>query len=281
MEALHYKINYEKIGDAYDFYPIGDIHLGAYSCDEDLLVRDLKRIRENPFARVLLMGDLGDFIGRNDPRFDSNALADWIPVRKVSTLLETQVGRIVDHFKPIADQGKIIGALMGNHEEKVAKHYGFDIHGAICRQLMVSDLGYSALIRLKFKRSTVGHTLVIYAHHGHGGGRKSGSKINRIHDAGADFEADIYLMGHTHERGWAPMKPMLVVDSREEKIVSRERVYGMTGSYLKTFERGMAGYGEIKGFPPVSLGGIHFTYKPEYSELETFDGVINMRRSVG
>lgn len=259
MECLFYDIKQEKPSDKFNFYPIGDVHLGTISCDEKRLKRTINKVKEDPFGYAILMGDLAEFISAKDPRWDGGMIAPWMG-QNTSRVINMQLGRIFELFEPIS--GKTIGAIKGNHEATMEKHGSVDVHDMICRHLAIKNLSYSAFIRLRFKYKTSLHSVTIYAHHGHGGGRKAGAKINRIHDMGADYEADIYLMGHTHERGWAPQKPMLRMKAKLEEISSRERYYGHTGSYLKTCELGESGYAEKAGYPPTSTGGIQFTIEP-------------------
>lgn len=275
MEACHKIINYHSRKEEFTIYPLGDIHLGARGCDEKRLNKLLMKIQRDPYARVLGMGDYGDFIGGTDPRFESDGLADWIPTHKVSTLLEVQKDYIIEKLEPI--KGKILGLLKGNHEDTITRHYGFDIHESICRALTVRNLSYSCFLRLRFERKGGDRfPIQIYAHHGHGGGRKGGAKVNRIHDMGADYFANVYLMGHTHERGWVFNKPMLDMHHKEERLIQRERLYGYTGSYLKTCQQNVSGYAEKAGFPPTSLGGISFKVKPSTRTIETLGGITRM-----
>jgi hypothetical protein len=102
-----------------------------------------------------------------------------------------------------------------------------------------------------------------------GGGRKAGAKVNRIHDMGADFEADVYVMGHTHERGWVPQKPMIGLHRSQNKATHRERIYGWTGSFMKTVMEGQMSYSEKAGYPPTSLGHIYLTFSPNKQFIST------------
>lgn len=277
MRTLHLTIPYKSKTTKYTIYPSGDWHLGARGCHEGKLKAMLKRVEKDPFARLLLMGDLGDFIGRNDPRFESEQLADWIITAKISALLDIQVDYIVELLWPVKD--KILGALCGNHEEKVKKYYGTDVHGRLCHALGIEDLTYSALLVLHFVRNRNRALFTIYAHHGHGGGRKIGSKANRLHDTSGYVDADIFLLGHVHERGWS-QAPVLGADPREDCLRAEERLFGLTGTYLETYAMGSSNYGETAGYPPTSLGGISFVITPEHMTVEPKMEPVAIRRRI-
>lgn len=256
MEAIRIPIEVSSRSEIVSFFPIGDVHLGANSCEEKAFKRLLRKVAATNNAYVILMGDLIDAITRTDPRFDSGGLADWIPIHRANTIAEVELEYAVELLEPIKD--KIVGAIVGNHEDKVAKHYGTDIHQRMCTHLGIRNLSYSALIRFAFKRANERSSIDVYAHHGHGGGRKAGAKVNRMHDEGGDVAADIYLMGHVHERGWS-MKPILHMHKDKPLLVAKERHFGLTGTYLRTYKQGYSGYAEKSGFPPTSIGGIKWT----------------------
>lgn len=275
MQAHVWRDEYSGRLAKFNCYPIGDVHWGAKGCDEEGIAKTIRIAAEDPMGRVLLMGDLGDYIAKNDPRFNADELADWITVSNISKIPDVQVDFITEQLEPV--KNKIIGAVRGNHEEKVLKFYNTDVHARVCHNLGIKDLGYSALIRWSLTRNTKRGSVIIYAHHGHGGGRKAGAKVNRLHDTGGDFEADVYLFGHVHERGWSS-KPIIYLNATGEKVLSRERHYGLTGTYLKTYEQGSTGYGEVKGYPPTSLGGISFSVYPEDMQIETHNGPVHIRK---
>jgi hypothetical protein len=79
-------------------------------------------------------------------------------------------------------------------------------------------------------------------------------------------EADIYLMGHDHNKGCIPGKPRLALNStnRNAELSVSERIpwYGRTGSFLKAYENGKTSYNVDVCRTPVSLGWIEFEITP-------------------
>ena len=121
-------------------------------------------------------------------------------------------------FAPIAH--KVICVVPGNHEERHFKTNGIDVTRLFCRELHIEDR-YSSTVAFVFLR--FGHQAdtsrrnrpmlyTMYVTHGNGGGRKDGSKIQRLADYATICDADIYIGGHTHlgasfKKGFARANP--------------------------------------------------------------------------
>jgi hypothetical protein len=104
--------------------------------------------------------------------------------------------------------------------------------------------------------------MFIYAHHGFGGGRKSGGKVNRLEDAAISFpDCQIYLMGHVHDKA-AWIKPALHVAEQTDKVIQKFRAFGITGTFKKTYQQDAMGYGEKMMYPSTALGVISFSIRP-------------------
>ncbi len=268
MKPIHHTFKGTK-DSFWNFYFIGDIHLGTISCDEKKLQADIDKIKDDDNAVVFLMGDICECITIKDPRFDSGGLAKWCGWDGKS-IINKQAMKAKEYFTPI--KKKIFGIIEGNHEEKLGKHNSIDMNDLICDMLETQTLSYSTMIKFMFNK--IPFTLVL--HHGHGGGRKAGAKVNRIHDMGGDFVFDMIVMGHTHEKGWVPQKPIIMMHQEKVKLNHRERYYGYSGSYLKTCMDNHSGYAERAGYPPVSLGMTKCTlsFYPERMRVITYGGDI-------
>ncbi len=260
MQTIHVRREVDSAAGYFDDWVIADLHLGSIACEEDRLRRNIEVIASNPRARVLLGGDMLEAITKNDKRFQSDGLADWIPRRDIDWILDVQVDYAYEMFRPIKDQ--ITGGILGNHEHK-AIHCGSNVHRRLCGALAIRELPYSAFIRIKYNRGTIRHSQDVYLHHGYGGGRKSGNKINKLHDLGDFIDADIYIMGHVHDKCWAPAKPKLMPHSTQEKVVEKVRRYALAGTYLRTYADGASGYGERLAFAPTPLGSVYWRTYPD------------------
>lgn len=256
------------------FYPIGDTHLGASDCDEQELAHTIKRVKEDPFARVILMGDIADYISRSDKRFESGGLSDWIPTSAISTIGKVQVDYAIEMFSPIKDQ--IIVALHGNHEGTFVKHYGFDVHEMFCNALGVRNGQYSSFFRMNFIRETkdgkpsTHRVWDIFAHHGYGAARTKGAKVKAISEFASAFSARVYLMGHVHTMGWCPQDARLFLSRHKGQLKYREEIqhFALTGTYKKSYSTDHSSYSEVKAYRPTVIGSPWWEYTPEADEFE-------------
>jgi len=222
-----------KTGDTYRVWAIGDTHLGAVDTDEDLLVQHVEEIKNDPNARIIFMGDVGDLIDWRDKRFHAGM---W-PERYVDAMhaeggipSET-VAHALEIFQPV--RKKIWAWLSGNHERTIRSKFDREIGSEIAGQLGVEYLGYGGFVRVEWNRKgsgAIGADLisVFDVQHGWQGGRTSGAKINQLEKMLGESDADIVLRGHSHDRV-AHIFPSLRISPT--KVREWERVCAHTGSY--------------------------------------------------
>ena len=278
-------VTYPSKADVFTVWNFADLHMGSKACAEDRLREDVARVKDDPYALWVGGGDYADFIGYTDRRFDPDSVADWVSVADLAKLGQASIERVRDLFKPIA--GKGLGLLLGNHEKKYAlakDHEG--LHGWLCTELELPDLGYSCLFDLVFARnpsarrprltracppygernSKESASYRFFVHHGAGYAQTPGGKLNRLSKFMDDFQADIYMCGHVHDQV-GRRKPQIGADRDCKRLRATERLGVISGSYLKTYAQGVCTYGEQRGYSPVSLGAAWVAIKPSTGEL--------------
>lgn len=255
MEIINHTIKCNSRSDKFYVVPISDAHVGTKNCDMKKLKGTVAWIRATKNVWWYDNGDSIDSINFSDKRFDPRDIDDKVDLHD---LARSQADIYCNLMKPIAD--RCICKLSGNHEETLGRKYHFDVNNYICGRLGVRNAGYNAYINISFARScssprAPSTTLKIFSSHGFGGGRSVGAKMNNIISIGNMFLADIYVMGHNHEK---VVKDAEILDCSLGKknpiIIARKRLYILAGSFLKTFEQGQTSYGEIKVFPPIPTG---------------------------
>jgi len=205
------------------------------------------------------MGDYVDAVLRTDLKRFSGTCSKEELMNMLDSALNEQRNLAVRKFSRLADNGRLLGMLEGNHEEAIKRHHQFDMLQDICERLKVPNLGYSCFFRLivqKGKHGTV-QNLDIYAHHGHGSSRRTGGSVNRFDEIMKSYDADIYLMGHDHKK-WGKREVKLSLN-RGGKVVYKPVIFARTGSFLKTSVSGFTTYSEKANYPPVDLGVIKIT----------------------
>jgi len=165
-------------------------------------------------------------------------------------------------------EGRLIGLVGGNHYFPLSD--GRTSDHIIASHLKTRFLGVCSAIHLSIRikgRNSGRTSLTIWAHHGRGGGILAGSTFNTIEKfSQIAYGGDIFLMGHDHMKGCIQSKPKLKVvpsPTKDENIVREHSAWlGRTGSFLKAYEPGMAGYNVDACRPPAALGWIEFSITP-------------------
>ena len=243
--------------------PIGDVHGGHVNCDEKLLRQTVKRIEEDPNAYWCGMGDYTESIWRTDRRHREDQYAHWLHGEQRVWHLQREW--VIEQLAPIAD--KCLFFLQGNHELHALQKYGVDMYHCIGERLFGADRvkgklpGIHTFCRVRLERvSNTGFrsqqtSFIIYAHHGFGGGDLAGSKALKLERLPGRYEADLYLMGHTHDRQ-ALSRQVVSCSRRSNKVMTHQSVAAYTGSFLQTIVEGNQMYAEEKGYQPLGHGTI-------------------------
>jgi hypothetical protein len=243
MRVVNVTHHFES-GDCITLIPTGDWHLGAADCAEDQIRADLKKYEDDPNARLILMGDLGELIGPHDKRWLPQG---YMPERYKDAMLDPDGGipsETVAHAAEILEPwaGRIWGIATGNHEMTIVKTAQRDLMTELARELgggaVQRLIGYSGFIRatFKYKNSTKGSsgsvgTLNISVHHGWqtAGRAGSGNLINGMEKELSISDADIILRGHSHAPRIAQIIPSVRVT--QTGLVEWPRLVASTGTY--------------------------------------------------
>lgn len=245
-------------------YPIGDVHIGDKSFGKESkrkLFGYINWIKRNPNAYVILMGDIVNCATLGSPSSPFSQDMD----------LKDQIKTAVRYFEPIKD--KIIGAIDGNHEQRLEKYAGYSPTISICERLSVRYLQSSAIIifRMGVRKTMVGDkswgsraSFAGYFHHSTGGGSSVGGKMNRaekLTDLVAD--CDFYCAAHNHQLAVAH-RIIHTVDRTYSRVEELRQMLINTGGYLEW----SGGYAESKQLPPVKIGSPRVNLILKYTKIK-------------
>jgi len=283
MEAAGTRhILHHSVVDAFLLWNLADLHLHSTNCATKELARDIKRIADDPFSFWLGGGDFAEYIGYDDgKRFDPDCVSDKLTIADLGRLGKKSVEVVRDVFAPI--KHKCLGLLLGNHEKLYQrKHQQEDLHAWLCAELEVPNLGYSCLFDVCFSRggakvprlsdkpgaqaTTTRKTYRIFAHHGAGYAQTPGGKLNRLIQFMRVFEADIYFIGHVHDKT-GRREVLLGADVPCTHLTQKEKIGVISGSYLMTYRQGTTSYGEQRGYTPTVLGAAWVRIEPHKGRL--------------
>lgn len=243
-----YKISKElPYADKIEIVPAGDLHHGSRNCRLDKFKRLVDWITPRKSTYVILMGDLLDCILPKDKRFDAD---DKYAYKTIDTLRD----ELVTILTPIKE--RILVMLMGNHEHHLHQDGYGDPIKYMCKELDVPYGGYSCYLKLTARPKTHKRPLLLWLHHGWFAGRKRGAKVNNLEDNLAYYDADVYLVGHSHDL-WATRKSRIYWGG------SRDVIFGNTGSFLETATNNTTSYAERANFPPQKLGVLKLIWQPK------------------
>lgn len=268
-------------GDEFTLIPTGDWHLGAADCDEAQIRADLDKHRDNPNARLILMGDIGELIGPGDKRWHPQG---YMPQRYVDAMLDPNGGIPTETVKHAAEilepwAGRIWAIASGNHEMTISKHFQRDLMTELTKELGGGTfnrlIGYSGFVHVTWmhrdQKKTVG-SLKLHVHHGWqtAGRAGSGNLINGMERELGYTDADVLLRGHSHAPRIAQVIPSLRVN--KTGVAEWPRLVASTGTYKvghlepKVGDHAATTYETFKNYrhkmPGAQLGPPIITIKP-------------------
>lgn len=227
-----------------EIVPIGDVHIGDSHSDIKLLENVIKYVLEKEHRYVILNGDLMNTAIKTSV---SDVYGELLSPSQ-------QVQFVAEKLLPIKDRILAIGS--GNHEDRIYLQTGLDMTYMLALELGVKEL-YSNNSYVLFLKVGCSHTsrpskikqqvYSIFVQHGRGGGRKMGSKVNRLIDMDDIVaNADLYIMGHVHTPVNLPNSTF--VSDEQNMTISRHTAYYMIHNAFLDF----GGYGLTYGFRPTA-----------------------------
>lgn len=263
MELQERRIACRGTTDPVEIIPIGDCHIGTINCDTRELAKVVKYVKDTPNAYWIGMGDYIEAINWRDKRFDERTMPDYY--NRGYSLVQMQKQEFISLVEPILNPQKCLGLHCGNHEEKyLLENREDDIVGQLCWEFGLKHLSWKALSRLVFERQKAksdSRSFIIHSHHGHGGGRKPGSKINLLHDGAGNISADIHFMGHVHYVVFDEFD-VLEMATQAVRLSARQTVVATTGCFYRTYMEGSTNYAEKNGYPASTIGTVKATVMP-------------------
>jgi len=217
-----------------DLIGFGDWHYGENSCNREAIKKQIDWIKSNPYARVILMGDLLNCATRTSVGagpYDENMNS------------QEQYEKVLELLQPIKD--KIYGIHIGNHEQRIKNDTSLNLIKLLSKTLKVKYLGYAAFHKIKVGK--INYT--IYSTHGSSGATLPYTKIKKCISLSSSFDADVYLMGHVHSVQVLPME-YEKVDFKNKQVVRTKKYFVLTGHYLGYHDS----YAEMKNILPDKQG---------------------------
>lgn len=225
--------------------PVSDVHLGS----KEHLHAEWKRFCTDVLRQDNIFITLGGDLINNATRSSvSNIFEETMrPAEQKKAMAEM--------LKPLAEAGRILCAVRGNHEKRSGKDADDDPMYDIMAKLDLEDIYRENVAFLKIcmgerdASGTKNPTYCLALTHGAGGGIYTGAAVNRNERFGTIIDGiDGLIVGHTHKG--AITKPMkIAVDKFNNKVSYKQYVVISSVPWLQ-----YGGYALAKMMLPATSG---------------------------
>ncbi len=194
-----------------------DLQVGSKSFIERKFVEYRDWMLSEPYRFGLLGGDLVDA---------ATVLSLGSPYDNTKEPMY-QVEDVVKILRPLAEAGRLLASVGGNHERRTRKTFG-DCGVLIAKELKIPYSSGVQLIKIHYSKH---HPFTLALWHGRGASRTKGAKANVLYDFMNKFEAQAYFMGHLHDSIILPATRARVIGSKIKFL----KVIGVMSSSFQAY----------------------------------------------
>ncbi len=223
--------------------PLSDLHIGdAFNEKKFLGYRDW--IINTPDAYTVINGDVLDLSIKG-------SVGDTYATERP----KWQRKYAVELFRPLAEAGKILAYLDGNHEYRVRKDTDEFPGEMICELLGIPEVydpdGIMMFLnvghdRKKGEKNRICYTA--YMLHGWAGGKQWGGLANALESMSKSIVADAYIISHVHKK-LAFSRRIMIPDTRTKTLRWKKQLFFSSSSFQE-----WSGYAIRQGYTPATLG---------------------------
>ena len=249
------------------FLLISDAHIDNAHADRSMFDRHMRQCRERN-ARWMSNGDFLCLMqGKYDLRSDTSACR---PEHQRGRYLDAVISTTADYVAPNADMALLFAP--GNHETAIRKRHETDMNERLVEALRQRSpnaptvAGKYAnwvrfLVRQRGRRQLVGGSVVMYMHHGYGGGGPvTRGTIQTSRMAVYLPDADIIWTGHTHDEWIMPIQRARL--SLHGRPYLDRSMHVRSPGYKDEFSE-QAGWAVERGMPPKPKGALWLRFYME------------------
>lgn len=232
--------------DALTLYPIVCMHLGAPQCDLKFIEAHVDRIKKDPAANWVYMGDGGECVTKLSKG----------DIYSQTMSPQEQLDSIVEILEPIRSKG--LFGIRGNHGNRIYKETGLEFDKALCVGLGIPYFGSSTFADL-----VVGDVnYSCYFHHGSDSGTSHAAKVRKAEDFARYINADAIFTAHSHVAMALSPAVLQGIDRSTKSVTSTLRQQYICGCAYDS----RTGYAEEKGYPPLIPAWLSVEFNNEVPE---------------
>lgn len=90
---------------------------------------------------------------------------------------------------------------------------------------------------------------------------QAGGAVNRMKAISGDFDADLIMMGHSHDT-WTRTEIRISYDKKKNQAYERKIIYCNTGTFLRGYAKGVDSYVEINPREAKRVGTVTISFTP-------------------
>lgn len=265
------EIDIKSVKNSINLWAFGDVHRDATSCDEKRWKWFLnKAAKDDPQHTYYIgMGDYHDLASaREQVHLNRNSLHETT-MESLDEMVEKNNRKFAKEIKQM--NGRLIGLVDGNHNWRFPN--GITASEDLANRMGCPHLGWLSHITLNFKIGKKTQNVYIVACHGRAGGKRIGTSINQVEDMKAIFPmADIYIMGHNHDRGAWPID--ILYPTHNGHIKQKRQFLCRSGSFKKAYETGKSAYEVGRLLRPADLGALKLVVGFHYDMTDGVERII-------
>ena len=246
----HHDIHLDSITTVTPIWFWGDVHRDAVGCDVDRWKWFLQKSAKEE-ALFMGMGDYHDLASAREQKHLNRDALHETTMETIDELVERRNREFCTEIKHM--KGKLLGLIDGNHNWRFPN--GVTASEDLANRMGCPHLGWLTHYSIKFNLTGGKIQFVdIVACHGKAGGKRVGNSINQIEDLKSVFPiADIYVMGHNHDRGaW----PVDILYRSKNDIKQKRQFLCRSGSFLKGYTEGTSNYVTGRLLRPADIGAL-------------------------
>jgi hypothetical protein len=208
---------------------ITDMQVGAKNFMREKFIKYRDWILDVPYRFVLLGGDIVDA---------ATLLSVGSPYDNDGEPIE-QVDEAVEILQPLAQAGRLLAYVGGNHERRTVKTFG-DCGRLIGRALEVPYSRGVQLVDVYFGKHA---PFKVSLWHGGGASRTKGAKAQMLHRFMAQGDSQLYCVGHLHDS-------IVIPDWRQQRWQGKIRLEKIMGVMSSSFLSYWNSYAEVAAMTP-------------------------------
>jgi hypothetical protein len=255
----HVNIDLPSFEDHINLHCFGDVHYDTAECDKDRFRYFLKNAEKDDPERTyyLGMGDYHDFASASEQKHLKNGKIHETTMSFFDDIVEQKNREFASVIKQM--RGRMIGMIEGNHSWTFPN--GTTSTMDLASRMEAEYLGWLSHITLSFNFANRGTRINVHivACHGKAGGKTHGVTINQVADLKSVFPiADIYVMGHDHQRGAWSTSCLYPTHGGGSKTLLKEKRQWLcrSGSFKRAYVDGKSTYEAGRLLRPADLGAI-------------------------